>query len=95
MEIQSVITLCVLIGGFITILGYFKSKEKDNIKSITEQRDADEKQNQKIALLEQRVGSIESNAKELKGEIIDKVERIDSKVDDLKHMLIEFFTKSR
>lgn len=93
MDIQTIVTLGGLVIGVLTILGYFKSKEKENIKAITLQRDADEKQNQKIALLEQRVGTIESNAKELKGEIMEKVERVETKVDDLKHMLIEFFTR--
>lgn len=93
MDIQTVVTLGGLVIGVLTILGYFKSKEKENIKAITLQRDADEKQNQEIALLKQRVSTIESNAKELKGEIMEKVERVETKVDDLKHMLIEFFTR--
>lgn len=93
MDLQSIITLGGLIAGFLGILGYFKSKEKDNIKAITDQRMADEMQNQEIALLKQRVSTLESNSKELKGEVIDKIEHIDSKVDDLKRMLIEFFTK--
>lgn len=95
MDVQTIVTLGGLVIGVLTILGYFKSKEKENIKAITLQRDADEKQNQEIALLKQRVGTIESNAKELKGEIMEKVERVETKVDDLKHMLIEYFTKNK
>ena len=93
MEINSIVTLGGIVIAVLTILGYFKSKEKETIAAITDQRTADEKQNQKIALLEQEVTNLKANAKEIKGEVIDKIEHIDSKVDDLKRMLIEFFTK--
>lgn len=87
-----VLSIGSVIIGVLVILGYFKTKEKDRIAEMTAQREADERQNQKIAILEQRVTYIESNAKELKGEILEKVEKLDTKVDDLKHMLIKFFT---
>lgn len=93
LTIYDIVNVVALVSAILGILSYVKSRDKDNIKSFQEQAQKDELQNKDIALLQQKVGYLESNTKELKNEIIEKVSKVDSKVDDLKYMLIEFLAK--
>ncbi len=92
---QLVINLGSIIIGLLVIYGYIKKGEKTSVEEMAAQKTIDEMQNQKLALLEQRLTIVESNTKEIKSEIIEKVDRVNSKVDDLKYMLIEFLAKNK
>lgn len=95
LTVFDIVNVVALVSAILGILSYVKSRDKDNIKSFQEQTQKDEEQNKKIALLEQKVNYLDSNTKELKTEIIEKVTKVDSKVDDLKYMLIEFLAKNK
>lgn len=90
-----VVNIVAIVSGVLGLYSYIKGISKDNKESFMEQAQKDEEQNKAIALLKQKVDYLDSNTKELKTEIIEKVNKVDSKVDDLKYMLIEFLAKNK
>lgn len=95
LTVFDIVNVVAVVSGVLGLFSYVKSREKDNLKSFQEQAQKDEEQNKSIALLKQKVEYLDSNTKELKTEIIEKVNKVDSKVDDLKYMLIEFLAKTQ
>lgn len=93
MELSDTLAIIgTVVGAVIVVITYFNKKEKDRLQELGIQKDQDKKQDQDIALLKQRIDAIESNTKELKSEILNKVDKIDTKVDDLKQMILEVLT---
>lgn len=92
-EFAVIINLGIVISAVIGILAYFNQREKARMSDFSLQRQSDEKQNTEIELLKLRVNNVEKNSKELKDEILQKVDKVDHKVDDMKQLLITILTK--